>query len=93
MKYFNFKAARPCPPFWPKAGCLGDSIDCISQAVMPGNPLSLFSRGDGVVTKDITVMVAGWTLTILREHWYTKSVVDRDHKLSRSDMETKCRRG
>ena len=59
---------------------------------MPGNPLSLVTTGNGVVKNDITVMVAGWTLTSLREHWYTHSVLVRDHKLSRSDMETKCRR-
>ena len=57
---------------------------------MPGNPLSLVTTGNGVVKNDITVMVAGWTLTSLREHRYTHSVLVRDHKLSRSDMETKC---
>jgi hypothetical protein len=78
----------------PKTGSLGDSIYCISQALMPGNPLSLVTTGDGVVTKDVTVMVAGWTMTSLsREHWYTQSVLDRDHKLSRSEWKPSAGKG
>jgi hypothetical protein len=53
-------------------------VDGISQAVMPGNPFTLVATGDGVVTQHITVVVAGWTLTSLREHWDPKPVLHRD---------------
>jgi hypothetical protein len=53
----------------------------ISQTVMTGYSLSLVTTGDGVVTQHITVVVAGWALTSLREHWNPKPVLDRYHKL------------
>ena len=72
---------RSVLPGGSQAGCLDDSIESISQTVMPGYSLSLVTTGDGVVTQHITVVVAGWALTSLREHWNPKPVLDRYHKL------------
>ena len=48
---------------------------------MTGYSLSLVTTGDGVVTQHITVVVAGWALTSLREDWNPNPVLDRYHKL------------
>ena len=84
---------RSVLPGGSQAGCLGDSIESISQTVMPGYSLSLVTTRDGVVTQHITVVVAGWALTSLREHWNPKPVLDRYHKLTSSHVEAKCRGG
>ena len=59
-----------------QTGCLGDHMDGISQAVMPGDPLALVATRYGVVTQDITVVVAGWALARLKQGYMSEQCFD-----------------
>ena len=58
---------------------------------MPGNSLSTCATAHGMVTQGVTRPETSWARASLVEDSKAKSVLDNQHKLRRSEMETQSR--